>query len=123
MPNLLENCSDCYQFTLSQFPDEITIVGGLPPSTPFYLWVTDKFNNTYSTGAIDTDSDGTISFSPLEEGFPAAWFNKDAGSFMIEAKPVQPYYGGIEQFTFNSISYDCIWVSFEFNNAPLNVIS
>ncbi len=120
--DLLENCSECYQATLSQFPDTITIEAALPANTSFYLWFTDKFGNIFSTGAIQTDSAGTIVVNPANEKFPTGWFCKDAGSFKIEAKPLAPYYSGTQNFTFASVEYPCIWVDFQFNNAPKTVI-
>jgi len=121
--DLLQNCSDCYQFTLSQFPATITIIEAIAPSTPFYIWITDKFGNVYCTDAITTDSSGTLIIDETQmETFPTGWFCKDAGSFKIEAKPIAPYYSETTTFTFNEVAYDCIWVDFAFNNAPKTAI-
>ena len=121
--DLLQNCSECYQATLSQFPDTITIVAALSPNTPYYIWVTDKFNNIYSTDRITTDSSGSIVLDAETIGlFPVGWFCKDAGAFMFEAKPIAPYYSETGSFTFGGLTYPCIWVTFEFNNAPKTAI-
>ena len=121
--NLLENCSECYQFTLSQFPDNITIIGNLEPNTDYYLWITDKFNNIFCTDAIETGASGTIVIgAEIIAELPKGLFSKDAGTFKIEAKPVGVYYSGVADFTFDTVTYSCILVDFQFNNSPKTVI-
>jgi len=121
--NLLESCSECYKFSLSQYPDSIQIVGGLDANTDYYIWITDKFNNIFCTDAIETDADGSITIDGTNiTNLPTGLFCKDAGDFKFEAKAVDVYYSGITQFTFSGVNYDCIWVSFLFNNSPVNVI-
>ena len=121
--DLLENCSSCYEFSLTQFPDSIQIVGGLDANTDYYIWITDKFNNIFCTDAIETDADGSITIdNAILAVLPTGLFSKDAGKFKIEAKAVDAYYAGVSQFTFNSVTYDCIWVQFEYNSSPVNVI-
>lgn len=121
--NLLESCSECYQYALSQYPDSIEIFGGLDANTDYYIWITDKFNNVYCTDAITTDADGNIVIEGTNiTNLPTGLFCKDAGAFKFEAKPVDAYYGGVSQFTFSGVTYDCIWVTFQYNNSPVNVI-
>jgi len=121
--DLLENCSECYEFSLTQFPDSIQIVGGLTPNTVFYVWITDKFGNIFCTDAIETDADGSITLdSSIISVLPKGLFGKDSGKFKFEAKAVDAYYTGIAQFTFSGVTYDCIWVQFEYNSSPVNVI-
>jgi len=121
--NLLESCSECYQYSLSQYPDSIQIIGGLDANTDYYIWITDKFNNIFCTDSIATDADGSITLDDaILSVLPTGLFCKDAGAFKIEAKPVDAYYSGVSQFTFSGVTYDCIWVTFQYNTSPVNVI-
>ena len=132
--DLLENCSECYQSTLSQFPDEIIIVGNLEADTSYYFKVTDKFNNSYITEEIATNSNGTaiiqiqtVGYTPqsFTEDPGESWLNKDAGNFLIEASmtinpwiPVEFSFGS----GYDTTNYPCITVNFVNDNSGLNII-
>lgn len=128
--DLLENCSLCYQFALSEFPTQIIIDGDLDPTKEYYFKVTDKFNNSYVTIPLTPDTDGIVTIQVLADGYlassfvnepSAAWFNKNAGIFTIEASLETPLWAP-ETFTFQGLPYECIAVQFFNDDSEKNTI-
>jgi hypothetical protein len=129
--DLLENCELCYPFTLSEFPATIVIEGNLDPAKQYYFKVTDKFQNSFVTSLITPDGDGTVTInvttapSSFIGELPAAWFNKNAGKFLIEASQTKDIWTP-ETFTFWIASapseYECIVVEFFNDDSEKNTI-
>jgi hypothetical protein len=119
--DLLENCDECYQFTLSELPaTSIIIKGGLTPTTNYILKVTDKFGNKYSSTTQSTDGSGNLTVT-LGASFPPQFFNRNAGTFRFEvSKTAMPW--APETVTFNSIGYTCVLVDFVNDDSAVNVI-
>jgi hypothetical protein len=118
--DLLENCNICYSVELSQFSDSITIKARLTASTGYYIKVTDKFGNAYTTEEIETDGSGYL-VMPVPISFPTGWFNRNAGGFNFQiSKTTQPW--APETLTFGSSTYTCVAVEFVLDTTPLNII-
>ena len=122
--DLLENCSECYDFDLSEFPTSIIIEGNLSPRTTYFAKITDGFNNSFNVECSPTDMEGTITIPCAS--FPAGWFNRNAGSFKIEVSLLESPWGRVD-FAFDSSGYmpfyPCIWVDFVNDNSNNNIIT
>lgn len=118
--DLLENCETCYPFTLSEFPSPIVIKGGLNHALQYYFKFTDKFQNSFITLLITPDANGIVTIT-IPASFPAAWFNKDAGRFYIEASLTTDIWTPVN-FTFSVVTYGCIVVEFVNDNSGKNTI-
>lgn len=128
--DLLENCSECYEYTLSQFPDTIVISADLDHAKEYYFKFTDKFNNSYSTNALTPDVDGIVTINVLTVGYTPtdfvtepspALFNKDAGLFTIEASETNNPWEAVD-LTFGGEIYQCIVVEFFADDSDKNFI-
>lgn len=128
--NLLESCSECYQFALSEYPTVIHINAGLTPAAQFYFKVTDKFQNSYVTEQLTVAGDGSVTIQVLTEGYSAtsfmnepspAWFNRDAGRFLIEASAETDNWIPVD-LTFDTVTYQCITVQFYNDDSEKNTI-
>ncbi len=129
--DLLEDCELCYPFTLSEFPETIVIEGGLNPAIQYYFKVTDKFQNSFITEQITPNVDGDVILqvvagvpvppSSFTGTLPAAWFNKNAGKFYIEASLTTDEWIPVN-LTFNAETYQCIVVEFVNDDSEKNTI-
>lgn len=125
--DLLENCETCYPFTLSEFPETLVIEAALNPALQYYFKVTDKFLNSFVTGLITPDVDGTVTIQVVADfvsELPAAWFNKNAGRFYIEASLTTDIWTPEEMFlgTVPYTAYTCIVVEFVNDDSEKNTI-
>lgn len=119
--NLLESCSECYQFTLSELPAaQIIIKAGLTRGTNYILKVTDKFGNRYSAAAQAAGGDGSLTVN-LGVSFPPQFFNRNAGSFTFEISQTAIPWTPVN-LTFNGTAYTCIIVDFVNDGSAINVI-
>lgn len=118
--DLLQNCEECYVFKLSEYIDTVVIKAGLSADTNYILKVTDQFGNKFSTGAITSAGDGSLTI-PVPDSFPKAWFNRNNGRKKFElsltAQPWAPV-----NLTFNTVIYTCIVVEFISDDAGVNII-
>ena len=72
------DCSNCYE--VSRASSSLNFLVGLTPSTAYYLFVEDKFDNIYRV-LITSGADGSITIDPAS--FPGSLFNKFAGVFTV----------------------------------------
>lgn len=132
--DLLENCSTCYPFTLSEFPNQIIIEGQLDPALEYYFKLTDKFQNSFVTESLSPDVDGIVTINVTDSNYgassfiselPGAWFNKNAGKFYIEASvSIQDWQPVTFTFLVGSVEteYECIVVEFVNDDSERNTI-
>jgi hypothetical protein len=131
MADLLENCELCYPYVLSELPDVIVIEGGLDPLKDYYFKFTDKFPNSFITEQLTPNVDGDVVIQVNTVGVdltnfitptpPAAWLNKNAGRFYIEASETLNTWTPVT-FTFGTETYTCIVVQFAYDNSETNTI-
>lgn len=120
--DLLENCVAGYEYQLSELPTSIVIVAGLTPATDYIVKVADKFDNKYSTEAITSDGDGTLTFD-LPVSFPSNWFYRNAGKFYFEVSETAVPWTPVELNLGNpTAQYTQIIVEFINDNGNINII-
>lgn len=118
--DLLENCDDCYQFNISEFPSSLIIKAGLEISTWYILKVIDKFGNRFSSVPTVSSGAGVLTIA-IGNSFPAQMFNRNAGSFRLElSKTAQPWTP--VTVTFATVPYECILVECVNDASNINTI-
>lgn len=112
-------CDTCFQANLSATPDNVIVNGGLNASTDYLIRITDKFGNRY-TQQVTTDADGNFTL-PVNETYPPGFFTAYSGIFEIQASLTTGTFGP-KNFTFSTVTYDCIQVEFSNDNQEVNTI-
>lgn len=74
------NCDECYE--VSRADNDLIFNYDLDPSTQYYLWIIDKFNNSYRK-LITTGIDGSFTIDPSDAVYPSGMFNQYAGDFEV----------------------------------------
>ena len=127
--DLLENCSECYEFCLSEFPNSIIIQGNLSPRTIYFARLTDSFGNRYIIECPATDMSGTLTIPGVESNvpqWPNGWLNRNAGKFKIEISlEISPWLPVDFAFDASGYSpfYPCLWISFVNDNSNNNIVT
>lgn len=119
MADLINNCSTCFEFTLSECVEGIKVSGGLIADTEYFYRITDKFGNRY-TKEFTTDIGGAFLIDP--DDFPAGLFTKYAGSFILEVSEDDINFVPVE-LTFCEQTYKCIKFDFVKDDLLNNEIS
>lgn len=117
--DLLEDCINCYRTTLSEFPQEIVVYGGLPAGD-YIARVTDKFGNVFGIDAITVGGYGFLDIE-IPDSFPVAWFSRNAGYFKLEVSLTAENWTPVN-FTFEALEYPCILIDFSNNDLEINEI-
>lgn len=73
-------CDECYE--VSRSDSDLTFIYGLTPTTQYYLWVVDKFRNSYWK-LITSGADGSFTIDPSDGTYPNGMFNQYAGDFEV----------------------------------------
>ena len=74
------NCDECYE--VSRADNDLTFVYGLNPSTQYYLWVVDKFQNSYRK-LFTSGVDGSFTINTSDSIYPSGLFNLYSGELEI----------------------------------------
>lgn len=110
--DLLENCDECYQAQLNEFPANILFKANLSANTNYFLKVVDKFNNAFVSVQTMSDGSGNITIV-IPNTWPPQWFNRNAGKFNFSfSKVAQPW--AQEQMLLGTPqnTYNCIEIEF-----------
>lgn len=100
----MEVCSTCFQATVAECSETITLALGLAADTDYTWKITDGFGSTYTD---DVTSNGTGQIEIDADELPDGFLSPSQATFKIE---VFTSAGLIQAFTINEIDYTCIQV-------------
>jgi hypothetical protein len=98
------NCSECYESEFVACYSHLFLDVSLNPSTTYYIWLKDKFNNFYIT-PVESDTNGDLHV-PIAD-FPEGMLIENTGTFTLYIS-TSTAVNTKEEFTISDTDYDCI---------------
>lgn len=112
MGALLNTCTICYEQSLPECVEAITVVAGLTASTAYWVSFENRFGQFF-TDRLTTDTDGTLVIDLAKFEDYKALFSHTAGVFTLRVFKRMPTDCDASTLTLCGAEYSCVKLTFK----------